>query len=500
MKEKLSPVIIGVSQFTQHKDTAVPLDPHALMAKVCRAAVEDTGAKNLSEVVDSVNMLYLTTPTLKDAPQNLCDAVGLKPKETRYSAVGGNTPQMLINRAARRIASGEIRGILITGAEAHYSVNRALRRGEVFPHWPNREDPEKIEGDTRNGNSDLEIKYGLNLPIYMYPLLETSLRAASGLSIDVHKNRLGKLYEKLSQISSRNPYSWDRNIYSVSEIMEPTSDNRFIGYPYTKRLVANQHVDMSVALLMIAEGEAERLGIDRDRWVYPIGGAELENIWHVSRRPSIHESPAVGFASRIALDQAGLTLDDIGVFDLYSCFPSAIEAARREIGISGNYLRDFSVTGGLAFFGGPFSSYSLHAICSVVERIRADRELKAMVSATGWYNTKYSVGIYGAQRPRNVWKEFDTSDIQREIQSRALPPPVEMANGPFTVEAYTVVHDRDGKPEKGIAMGRLKDGRRAMAHIEGSTEILEQFERAELVGVTGEVRFNGETELNKVQF
>jgi len=256
---------------------------------------------------------------------------------------------------------------------------------------------------------------------------------------------------------------------------------------------------MSVALVMTTEQVADRLGIDRNRRVYPMSGAELHNIWFVTERPRIYESPAIREASRLALEQAGISLADIGVFDLYSCFPSAIEIARREIGIPENDSRDLSVTGGLAFFGGPFSTYSLHAICSVVERIRTDSALKAMVASTGWYNTKYSVGVYSADRPPQKWPEPDVHALQRSIDAEAVPAPVEKASGKLTIEAYTIVHDRGGRAEKGIVIGRLQSGRRALAIMEAGPDSLEKFERTELVGQTGEARHDNETGLNRIR-
>ena len=50
---------------------------------------------------------------------------------------------------------------------------------------------------------------------------------------------------------------------------------------------------------------------------------------------------------------AGKTLADVAAFDLYSCFPSAVEVAMKEIGIAEDDPRPISVTGGLPFFGGP---------------------------------------------------------------------------------------------------------------------------------------------------
>jgi acetyl-CoA C-acetyltransferase len=55
------------------------------------------------------------------------------------------------------------------------------------------------------------------------------------------------------------------------------------------------------------------------------------------------------------------------------------------------------------------------------------------------------------------------------------------------VEAYTVVHDRAGEPERGIVIGRDAAGRRFVANTPADRPLLEDMERREMVGVRGRV-------------
>jgi len=263
---------------------------------------------------------------------------------------------------------------------------------------------------------------------------------------------------------------------------------------------ANVNVDQSCALIMTTEDYARSLGIREDQWVYPAGGADFNDIWYVTRRPCLHRSPAIQNASRMALEQAEMTLDDMDVFDIYSCFPSALEIARQEIGIAENDPRDLSVTGGLPFFGGPGNNYTMHAIAAVVDLIRKDRTRKAMVTANGWYLTKHSVGIYAGSPAAHGWNDRDDSSVQRSIDAQALPAPVDRASGVLTVEAYVIRHDNAGSPLTGTAIGRLEDGKRALANIEAGPEELLLMEKIELVGQQGNVRYDEKTGRNLVRF
>ena len=526
MNIKPVPILVGAAQITQRKEADPVLDPLGLMIQAGRLAFADAGADGLSRLIDTVCVVNSFSCDDENVPQRLSRALGLTPREAVYSLIGGNTPQMLVNRYSRDIAAGRKQAVLIAGAEAIYAMVRAAREKSTLD-WPDnitwrqvRDDGLPVNFDTllRLGceheakrlhaageqypepNNRAEDAFDLFLPQFMYPFFETALRALSGRTPEEHRRYLGARCERLGRIAVQNPHAWERRAATADEITQATGKNRYVAYPYTIRMMANINVDQAAAVILTSLEAAEKLGIDRTRWVYPMGGAEFRNIWHVSRRPCLHDSPAVTEASRLALGQAGLTLSDIGVFDLYSCFPSAVEIARLALGISEADGRDLSVTGGLAHFGGPGNNYTLHAIASVVERIRRDCGLKAMVTANGWFNSKHAVGIYGAGEPLHPWEDRDDEPIQRAIDAQALPEPVERAEGRLSVEAYMIRHDLEGRPEQGTVIGRLADGRRALADIDADPQGLLKLEQIELVGRTGEVRFDPVSGRNRVFF
>ncbi len=499
MSKAHTPILVGAGQYSQPKDADPALDPLRLMIIASHNALIDAGKEKLKDLIDTVYVVNIQSLTYEDAPGMLGDALDIKPKHTFYSAVGGNSPQMFVNLAARAIASGKSRAILMAGGEAIYSVRRASK-GEIALNWPEKQSPGRIDGEERQGTNSIEGTYGLFPPTHMYAFFETAFRGASGRTIDSHRQYMGRVCEHLSRVASQNPYSWIKTVEPADVLITPTPENRYITYPYTKRMTANMFVDQSAALVMTSEEDAEQLGIDPALWVYPMGGGELNDIWYVSRRPRLHEVPAGSEASRMALDQSGIGLDDIGIFDFYSCFPCAVEIVREELGISENDPRDFSVTGGLPYFGGPMNNYSMHAVATVMEKIRKNPQLHAMVTSMGWYMTKHSVVIYGSKPGRYPWEEIKQKTVQQAIDEKALPEPVEKANGQLTVEAYIVIHDRSGKPERGVVMGRLNNGLRALSDIDAEEKALSRFEEIELVGQTGEVRFDQDTGRNRITF
>ncbi|MCP4133247.1 MAG: acetyl-CoA acetyltransferase [bacterium] len=485
---KNTPVIIGAAQYSQSRESESPPDPAGLMLEACRQAMADSGAASLSDYIDTVYVTNINGWSYRDVPALLSEKLGLKPKEKYYSTIGGNTPQMFVNMAAKAITLGSASAVLMTGGESGYSFRRS-QKGDIALNWPRSEKPAYLNGDKRPGSNDRENVYGLQSPVVPYALFETALRKESGMSIGEHKEYVGDLFERFSRKASENPLAWQKKEYTAEEITTPGPGNRFISYPYTLRMIANNQVDLSAALIITSTAVADKLGIAPEKRVYPIGGADLNNIFHVSQRPRLYDSPAIARAAELSLEQAGLTLAEIDSFDLYSCFPGMVQMAMNELGLSIEDSRDMTVTGGLPYFGAAFNNYSMHPIVAMTRDIRQNRSLKRLVLANGWFNTKESMGIYGGEPPARPWGERSDLPVQQEIDAHALPALTVEAEGSLTIEAYTMTYNRSGVPEKGIVIGRLKDGNRALAFIRASSNELKLLEETELVGETKKIRF-----------
>jgi acetyl-CoA C-acetyltransferase len=124
--------------------------------------------------------------------------------------------------------------------------------------------------------------------------------------------------------------------------------------------------------------------------------------------------------------------------------------------------RQLTRTGGLAFAGGPWNNYVTHAVATVVTDLRDRPGAYGLVWGNGGFLTKHSFGTYSTTPPPNGLR-LDGQDVQPQIDAVPLRPLAEPAEaaGPAAVEAYTVMHDRDGLPETVMAACLLADGRRA---------------------------------------
>lgn len=485
MDERL-PIIVGAGQVTQRPETERPVEPLALMAEAARAAEKDAGVAGLLQELDSIRVInHLSWPS-KDPPRDLAKALGTNPREALYTHVGGNTPQWQINEAAEAIHGGAADVVLIAGAEAMYSVRRMRTKG-IDLGWSPRGKPEPDVGDGRPGSHEVELRHGATVPTSIYPLFENAIRAHAGRAPDEHRMYLGRLFEPFSRTAAQNPYAWFRTPRTASEIATPTPENRYIGYPYTKYMNAIMDVDQGAALIVTSVEAARRLGIDESRWVYLWGCGDATDRWFVKDRVNYYSSPAIRACTARAFEMAGVGAGDIAYFDLYSCFPSAVQIARDMIGLSEDDPRPLTVCGGLPYFGGPGNNYVSHSVAAMVSRLRADRGKLGMVTANGWYVTKHSCGIYSTDPPRQAWRRADPKADQAKIDAEVAPEFVEMADGEATVETYTVLFDRDGAPQRGIVIGRDAAGRRFFANTPPQRSLLESMTRQEFVGAHGRV-------------
>jgi acetyl-CoA C-acetyltransferase len=210
--------------------------------------------------------------------------------------------------------------------------------------------------------------------------------------------------------------------------------------------------------------------------------------WFVSDRERLDQSPAMRLTSRAALAQAGKTIADVDVFDIYSCFPSAVQIACKELGISPDDKRGLTVTGGLPYFGGPGNNYVTHAIAEMVQRVRAKPGAYGLVMANVGLVTKEAVGLFSTERPNKPFMREPASVIQDEID-RLTPRQALNAKpeGEAVIETCAVLHGKKG-PERGVLFGRLlSTNERFLANTPSDAATLALLQSDQALGLRGQV-------------
>lgn len=472
-----TPAIVGAGQVVRRDppDT-MSCEPAALMVDALRLAAEDSGGgEPLLRRADSVRCVPVIAWPYRDVAALVGQDLGAWPRETvQSSAIGGDGPQRLVNETARAIAAGRLDVALIAGAEAVAS----LRGGA--PNWRRQAEevpPARELDDRRQAVNEPELAAGAGLPVIMYALIESAVRAAAGHGREAHLNTIAGLWSRSSQVAGQNPYAWLRRPHSPQEIATPSAHNRLVAAPYTKLLSANMQVNLGAGLILASAQAASDAGVPRDRWVFIHAGAQARDEWHVTERHSLAASPAIRSVGQAVLEHMGLAIKEIEHIDLYSCFPSAVQVAAAELGLPiDDPGRPLTVTGGLTFAGGPGNNYTTHAVATLVGRLREDPTAYGLATAVGWYLTKHAAGVYSARPPRSPFASLHP-ELQRPPPRRSLT----RCSGPATVEAYTITHSRDGAPEALIFTAISPEGDRVLTRT-SDTELIQEFSVADPIG------------------
>ncbi len=433
-------------------------EPIAAMADVVGDLLEDDGPRRaLARRLGALRVVRGIWP-YEDPGRLIAEQLGLGAVSTGLTAIGGNEVYDLIGATAADIAAGRLDVAVVCAAEIG-RTRRRLAAEERRPAW--RAEREGAAPDVRYGTdrtlySDQQRSIGARAVVF-YALVESALRHRGGETPADHLERIASMWARASAVAADHPGAWLREPRSAAEIARPSSRNRLVAAPYPKLMTSNIDVDQSAAVLICSLEAARAAGVPDDRLVAVCGATGAADHWLVEQRWAIDESPAMRIAGRRALGLLG-GLDAVDDLDLYSCFPAAVQVAQVELGI--DPARDFTITGGLTFGGGPLNSYCLHALVTAVERIQNGRSRRALLTGNGGYFTKHSFLALGAEPSSDgFFCERPQADVDR------LPRrPAAVGDAPAAaLEAYTAIFDRDGDPELGVATVLDDDGARRWA-------------------------------------
>jgi acetyl-CoA C-acetyltransferase len=279
----------------------------------------------------------------------------------------------------------------------------------------------------------------------------------------------------MSTVAASNPHAWRPTALDAATVGTATADNRYVGWPYTKHEVAVMDVDMSAALLLATREKADALGISERRRLYLNGWAYAEDPASIAERDDMSRSAAMSVAGRHALAQAGVELEDLEAFDLYSCFPSSLRLACDALGLAVDDPRGLTITGGLPYAGGPASGYVTHAIATAWETPR-----RTLVTGVGMHMAKHVAAVWSSAPGGSAGGPA----LQGEVDARQPRRPLLTDYvGEATVCAYTVAHGRDGAAAQGLVVLDTVDVARgrALARVH-EADLLADAEARELVG------------------
>ena len=470
-----TPVLVGVGvAMRREADPARALEPIDLMLEAVRAAGADCGAPALFAEVGSI-AVPRGRWRYRNPAGEIARTIGAARATTIVSSVGV-LQQTLIADACEAIAAGEIDSALVTGADAGYRLLQARLGGTRATERDQSDDPDVRLEPKAELRHPAEVAAGLKMPVGLYAMLESARRAAAGWPVDAHRDRLATRYARFADIAAANPNGWTRTPLDAATIRDAGLRNPMQAFPYTRAHCSTWNVDQAAALLLCSAERAAALNVDPSRWIFPVASAESNHMVALSARADLVRSPGADATARAVLEAGGMTAAEIDLIELYSCFPVAVDAFADALDLP--LHRDLTITGSMAFAGGPYNNYFFQATARAAQLLRAGAGRTALLSCVSGILTKQAFALWSSEPPRG---SFVRRDVTSEVAAASAElTVVENYTGGGRIAGCTVLHER-GQPPQAVALIDTDDGARALVGSDAA-DIVTGMEREEWVG------------------
>lgn len=452
-----TPVLVGAAAVSQRTDDPwAALAPPELMARALEVAAEDAGDRGLLSRADTI-AVPRGMWEYGDPGRLVGRAVGADAAKSELYEIGV-LQTTLLGEAAARIAAGSADVVLIAGAEAKYREQQARRQGVSLPaRGASETTPDRVIRPEGAILSPEEIGSELAMPVGQYAMIENALRAAEGVSLTDHLREVSELWSAMSDVAAANPRAWNRKSVSAEQVRSLADGNRMLAFPYTRLHNSQWNVDQAAGLVLCSAATARSLGIPRERWVLPLSVADSNHMLPLTQRGELHRSPGFAHAGATACEAAGCDPAGLAYLELYSCFPVAVRVQLRELGLTPD--RPLTVTGGMAFAGGPLNNFVLQALVELVQRLRNDPGSVGLLTAVSGVLTKQGVSLWSTAPGPGAFRHADVSAAAaaevREVRVAKDAP------GRGRVNSYTVLYDGD-VPARAVLLCDLEDGTRSL--------------------------------------
>lgn len=465
MANDRAPVIIGVGEASRRTVAGDYPSPVKLAAAAINAALTDCGCGGV--VASKVDVLAAIR-TFEDSglamgtgsPDNMPDAIataaGLSPARLIYADIGGQSPQTLVNELAEAIYRGEINCAVIASGEAIGAAKRARKTG-VDLDWrmPSSRDFENRLSDFPILDRR-EIRHGITSMTLAYSLIEQARRARVKWAEADYAAAMARLWAVFSEKSLTHEHAQFARRWTEAELMSDVDGNYPITDIYRRWMVAQDAVDLGAAIILISAGKAREWGVAENRMIWLTAAAEASES-PLCQRANLSGSSALAYAVDAVLDQAWLEPYDIGPVDLYSCFPCAVSAGIDALGNPSRAPGDYTLTGGLSFFGGPGNAYSMHGIVAMAQALRLDPSRPGLITANGGVMSKQAAGVYSGVAPGTPWN----GEVARGYVAASVPlDDAPQGKGRILTYARAV---RDGMAGPASLLVEMMGGQRALA-------------------------------------
>ncbi len=452
-----TPVLVGVGAATADAEAV------ETMVLALEAAGADAGSARLLERIDRIAVPQGSW-AYPDPARLVAERVGAAGARTHLVELG-IPQQSLINEALTAIASGTSDVAVVVGGEAKRWERDARHAGRPATETAQ---PGVVPDVTRRREGPLmepvEVAHRLWDPVQQYAMIENALRAADSMALDAHRAEVAGLWARFNRVARTNPRAAFPEPMEAVDIATASPDNRPLAFPYNKWHATQWTVNQAAALVLCSVATARALGVPTDRWLFPRVGLESSHAVSLLRRSAPHTWPAMEVLGHAAAQRLGRPVADAECVEIYSCFPAAVRVQQRALGLEASSTP--TVTGGMAFAGGPFNNFVLQSMATVAGLLRAEPAALGVVTTVSGLLTKPGLGAWSATPDDRPPLVGDLGEAAAEVTGTLdVVETLDGYDGDATVATYTVTYE-GGEPVRTVAVCDTDDGRRCVAVAE----------------------------------
>jgi acetyl-CoA acetyltransferase len=265
-----------------------------LMAQASCAALEDAGVR-----VPDVDAIYAATPYYWMPSVTLAEQLGIQPRATDSTNIGGASVVAQVGHAVRDIATGRASVALIAyGSTQRSDAGKLVTRAEISPY---------------------EKPYGALFPISGYALVAQRHMHEFGTT----RAQLAQVAVAASQWAHLNPEALKREVLTREQVMS----SPLISDPLRKLdicLVTN-----GAGAIVLCDRERAK-SLRRDS-VFVLGTGEGHSHCYASSMLSYTETAAVQ-TSKAAYEMASIGPQDIDIVQIYDAFTISVIVGLEDLG------------------------------------------------------------------------------------------------------------------------------------------------------------------------
>ena len=165
----------------------------------------------------------------------------------------------------------------------------------------------------------------------------------------------------------------------------------------------------------------------------------------------------------------------IDYYDLYSCFPIAVQMFSDSLEI--DQSSPLTITGGMSFAGGPLNHYVLSSTTQILDKLRKKSNKIGLITGVSGLMTKQSYALWSNECIDN----FSIADVS--YQARKEDKALTLSNknsGTAKIVGYTILLDKH-KNKKAVIYAELEDKKRLILNSK-NLEAIESMENVEWIG------------------